>query len=62
MMGQRYSDTRGITFQDVVVKDENVMGKVGEGFKLAMGAFDFTRPPVYSSFVLTFQNCNTGRV
>jgi acyl-CoA dehydrogenase len=45
-MGQKCSDTRPIYFEDVVVKQENVLGSVGQGFKLAMGAFDFTRPPV----------------
>ena len=33
-MGQRCSDTRGITFEDVVVKDENRLGPVGKGFKV----------------------------
>jgi acyl-CoA dehydrogenase len=42
-MGQRCSDTRGITFEDVVVPAANVLGKEGEGFKIAMGAFDRTR-------------------
>lgn len=32
-MGQRCSDTRGITFNDVVVPKENVLGAPGEGFK-----------------------------
>lgn len=45
-MGQRCSDTRGITFEEVVVPEENLLGKVGDGFKYAMKAFDFTRPPV----------------
>jgi acyl-CoA dehydrogenase len=45
-MGQRCSDTRGITFEDVVVKKENVLMGEGAGFKVAMGAFDRTRPPV----------------
>jgi acyl-CoA dehydrogenase len=45
-MGQRCSDTRGITFENVVVPEENLLGKVGDGFKIAMKAFDFTRPPV----------------
>lgn len=31
--GQRCSDTRMVTFQDVVVPQENVVGAVGEGFK-----------------------------
>jgi acyl-CoA dehydrogenase len=45
-MGQRCSDTRGLTFEDVVVPKENVLGSEGQGFKIAMGAFDHTRPPV----------------
>ncbi|XP_077986360.1 medium-chain specific acyl-CoA dehydrogenase, mitochondrial-like isoform X1 [Glandiceps talaboti] len=45
-MGQRCSDTRGVTFEDVVVPKENVLIGEGAGFKIAMGAFDKTRPPV----------------
>ncbi|OQR80703.1 medium-chain specific acyl-CoA dehydrogenase, mitochondrial precursor [Achlya hypogyna] len=50
-MGQRCSDTRGITFEDVVVPAENVLGDVGYGFKIAMQAFDRTRPGVSSGAV-----------
>ncbi len=50
-MGQRCSDTRGITFEDVRVPAANVLGAVGKGFKIAMGAFDLTRPPVASGAV-----------
>ncbi|CAO3670661.1 unnamed protein product [Umbelopsis ramanniana] len=50
-MGQRASDTRGVTFEDVVVPEENVLGSVGQGFKIAMGAFDITRPLVASGAV-----------
>jgi acyl-CoA dehydrogenase len=32
-MGQRASDTRMVTFQDVVVPAENVLGSPGDGFK-----------------------------
>jgi acyl-CoA dehydrogenase len=46
-MGQRASDTRGITFEDVLVPKENVLIGEGAGFKIAMGAFDQTRPPVH---------------
>ncbi|KAJ1524737.1 hypothetical protein ONE63_009618 [Megalurothrips usitatus] len=45
-MGQRCSDTRGITFEDVRIPKENVLGAEGAGFKIAMGTFDKTRPPV----------------
>ncbi|KAJ1789469.1 hypothetical protein LPJ59_005338 [Coemansia sp. RSA 2399] len=50
-MGQRASDTRGITFEDVEIPDENRLGEVGQGFKIAMGAFDVTRPLVASAAV-----------
>ncbi|EGD79693.1 medium-chain specific acyl-CoA dehydrogenase [Salpingoeca rosetta] len=50
-MGQRCSDTRGVTFEDVVVPAANVLGKEGDGFKIAMGAFDRTRPPVAAGAV-----------
>ncbi|KAL7418742.1 hypothetical protein Q5752_006425 [Cryptotrichosporon argae] len=50
-MGQRCSDTRMVTFQDVVVPEENVLGKAGEGFKIAMKAFDITRPLVAAAAV-----------
>jgi acyl-CoA dehydrogenase len=50
-LGQRCSDTRGITFTDVEVPRENVIGKVGGGWLLAMGAFDHTRPLVAAAAV-----------
>jgi len=50
-MGQRASDTRGITFEDVVVPAKNVLGAEGIGFKVAMGAFDKTRPAVAAGAV-----------
>ncbi|WKY17162.1 hypothetical protein Q1695_001630 [Nippostrongylus brasiliensis] len=45
-MGQRCADTRTITFEDVVVPASQVLGSPGSGFKVAMGAFDMTRPGV----------------
>nr|XP_054362656.1 medium-chain specific acyl-CoA dehydrogenase, mitochondrial-like isoform X2 [Mirounga angustirostris] len=50
-MGQRCSDTRGIVFEDVRVPKENVLIGEGAGFKIAMGAFDKTRPPVAAGAV-----------
>ncbi|WFC96335.1 medium-chain acyl-CoA dehydrogenase [Malassezia brasiliensis] len=50
-MGQRCSDTRMVTFEDVEVPEENLLGSVGDGFKIAMGAFDITRPLVASGAV-----------
>ncbi|GLV42625.1 Medium-chain acyl-CoA dehydrogenase [Carabus blaptoides fortunei] len=56
-MGQRASDTRGITFEDVRVPKENVLIAEGAGFKIAMGAFDRTRPPVASGATGLAQRC-----
>uniref|UniRef100_G1NZ67 Medium-chain specific acyl-CoA dehydrogenase, mitochondrial n=1 Tax=Myotis lucifugus TaxID=59463 RepID=G1NZ67_MYOLU len=50
-MGQQCSDTRGIVFEDVKVPKENVLIGEGAGFKIAMGAFDKTRPPVAAGAV-----------
>ncbi len=50
-MGQRASDTRGITFENVRVPERYRLGKEGEGFKIAMGAFDHTRPAVAAGAV-----------
>jgi acyl-CoA dehydrogenase len=50
-MGQRASDTRAVTFEDVLVPVENRLGDEGYGFKIAMKAFDITRPLVASCAV-----------
>ncbi|XP_019866505.1 probable medium-chain specific acyl-CoA dehydrogenase, mitochondrial [Aethina tumida] len=50
-MGQRASDTRGITFEDVRIPKENVLVGEGAGFKIAMGTFDKTRPAVAAGAV-----------
>lgn len=50
-LGQRCSDTRGITFTDVKVPAKYLLGKEGDGFKIAMKAFDHTRPPVAAGAV-----------
>ncbi|KAL9935274.1 hypothetical protein V8E36_005622 [Tilletia maclaganii] len=58
-MGQRCSDTRMITFENVVVPQENILGKPGDGFKTAMGAFDITRPLVAAGAVGVAQRALT---
>jgi acyl-CoA dehydrogenase len=50
-LGQRASDTRAITFSDVKVPKANRLGNEGDGFKIAMGAFDHTRPIVSAAAV-----------
>ncbi|CAG9864111.1 unnamed protein product [Phyllotreta striolata] len=56
-MGQRASDTRGITFEDVRIPKENVLLEEGQGFKIAMGTFDTTRPPVAAGATGLAQRC-----
>ena len=50
-LGQRASDTRAITFEDVKIPVKYLLGKEGDGFKIAMSAFDHTRPTVSSGAV-----------
>jgi len=45
-LGQRASDTRAITFENVEIPAENLVGEEGAGWILAMSAFDHTRPAV----------------
>ena len=45
-MGQRASDTADVLFEDVKVPAENLLGKEGEGFKIAMITLDYARPTV----------------
>lgn len=56
-MGQRASDTRGITFEDVRIPKENLLLGEGAGFKIAMSTFDKTRPPVAAGSVGLAQRC-----
>jgi acyl-CoA dehydrogenase len=50
-LGQRCSDTCGITFENVVVLKKNVLATEGMGFKIATGVCDLTRAPVGASAV-----------
>lgn len=50
-MGQRASDTRAVRFENVEVPAENLLGEEGAGFKIAMQAFDKTRPAVAAGAV-----------
>jgi acyl-CoA dehydrogenase len=45
-MGQRASNTATISFNDVEVPAENMIGEENHGFKLAMQTLDLTRPGV----------------
>jgi alkylation response protein AidB-like acyl-CoA dehydrogenase len=43
-LGQRASDTAEIVLEDVKLPASALVGKEGEGFKIAMQTLDFTRP------------------
>jgi len=45
-MGQRASNTAEVVFEDVRVPVDNLLGKEGDGFKIAMKTFDTTRAVV----------------
>jgi len=45
-MGQRASNTTAVTFKNVTVPKENLLGGEGEGFRKAMAALDITRPMI----------------
>lgn len=50
-MGHRCSDTRAVTFKDVKVPKENMLGAPGEGWSIAMKTLDHSRPMVAASAV-----------
>jgi acyl-CoA dehydrogenase len=50
-MGQRASDTRAVSFHDVKIPAKNRIGEDGQGWRLAMAAFDHTRPVVAAGAV-----------
>jgi alkylation response protein AidB-like acyl-CoA dehydrogenase len=45
-MGIRGSDTRELVFEDCLVPEESIIGKPGDGFKILMKTFNYTRPAV----------------
>lgn len=45
-LGQRASDTAELVFENVEVPEENVVGRVGQAFYIAMQVFDHSRPGV----------------
>lgn len=45
-LGQRGSNTTEVFLENVKVPAENLMGRVGDGFIIAMGDFDMSRPAI----------------
>ncbi len=56
-MGLHASDTASIALEDVEVSDEDVLGQVGDGFKVAMSALDSGRYSVAAGCVGVCQCC-----
>ncbi len=50
-MGQQASNTAEVVFEDVMVPRQNLLGKEGAGFKLAMKTLDHTRHAVAAEAV-----------
>jgi hypothetical protein len=56
-MGLHASDTASIALEDVEVSDEDMLGAVGDGFKVAMSALDSGRYSVAAGCVGICQGC-----
>src|SRR5438309_2076369 len=56
-MGLHASDTASIALEDVEVADEDVLGEVGDGFKVAMSSLDSGRYSVAAGCVGICQGC-----
>jgi alkylation response protein AidB-like acyl-CoA dehydrogenase len=56
-LGLRGSDTAAISLEDVEVSDDQVLGEVGDGFKVAMSNLDSGRYSVASGCVGICQGC-----
>ena len=56
-LGQRASDTCGLTLQEVKVPKANLLAPAGQGFKVAMETFNQTRPAIGASAVGIMRRC-----
>ena len=45
-LGQRASDTRDVIFEDVKIGNDQILGRPGDGFTIAMETFDRSRPMI----------------
>ncbi|MBI2395378.1 MAG: acyl-CoA dehydrogenase family protein [Deltaproteobacteria bacterium] len=56
-LGQRASDTCGLTLEDVKVHKSQMLAPAGAGFKLAMETFNQTRPDIGAAAVGIMRRC-----
>ena len=56
-LGLRAANTAELTLEDCLVPEENLLGQVGDGFKIAMSAFDNARLCVAAGCVGLAQAC-----
>jgi alkylation response protein AidB-like acyl-CoA dehydrogenase len=56
-MGLHASDTASIALEDVEASDDQMLGEIGDGFKVAMGALDSGRYSVAAGCVGICQGC-----
>jgi acyl-CoA dehydrogenase len=56
-LGQRASDTAGITLEDVKLPAGNLLAPEGKGFKLAMETFNQTRPAIAAGAAGLMRRC-----
>ncbi len=56
-LGQRSSPAAEVFFNDVVVPERNRLGEEGDGFLIAMGVFDRSRPMIAAIAVGVIQRC-----
>ena len=56
-LGIRASETSDVVFEEVFVPDDHLLGREGEGFKLAMSTLNRTRPGGSATAVGIMQHC-----
>jgi acyl-CoA dehydrogenase len=56
-LGQRASDTVDVIFEDVRLRDENILGEPGQGFYIAMEVFDRSRPMIAAGCAGIIRRC-----
>jgi acyl-CoA dehydrogenase len=56
-LGQRASDTRDVLFDEVRLSNDQILGRPGEGFAIAMETFDRSRPMIAACAAGIIRRC-----